>query len=86
MEDNSIALCCPSCGGQLIYKRLSDGVSMREIGTDSSIKVLSDTKNINEYVMCSIQQSHNIPEQLRNKVIALVGQEAARKKIEIINT
>ena len=65
-------ICCPECGNRLEYKREDDGYEITIINLDGTTEIPYGRSNGGDYVRCSFDSSHSIPEKLCQKVRDIV--------------
>ena len=59
---------CPVCKSKLHHVRKDEGSSVHEVGFDGEIETELQKQKINDYVICSKDETHKIPEALQEVV------------------
>lgn len=65
------AVACPDCGANLIHKQVLSGTVLQEISGDK-VKLLTDSTTTDTHIFCSVNEMHNIPDDVKSAATELI--------------
>ena len=66
---------CPECGCTLSHDRVDDGIVSHSITANGTVTETYNDSNGYDSVYCSNDSSHEIPDELINKVLYLIDDQ-----------
>ncbi len=64
-------VCCPVCGGSLIYHRIDDGEAKVIIRAEDDYEVIAEDSDGSTRVYCAEDESHKIDSDTWDKVVLI---------------